>query len=52
MAKNNLIKTADIQVTPREVDFVTRFERNWEPFERDSWYHAPDQETAEHKAEK
>ncbi len=30
MAKNNLIKTADIQVTPREVDFVTRFERNWE----------------------
>lgn len=30
MAKNNLIKTTDIQVTPREVDFVTRFERNWE----------------------
>lgn len=29
-AKNNLIKTADVQVTAREVDFVTRFERNWE----------------------
>lgn len=29
-AKDNLIKTADIQVTAREVDFVTRFERNWE----------------------
>lgn len=29
-AKNNLIKTADIQVTAREIDFVTRFERNWE----------------------
>lgn len=29
-AKANLIKTADIQVTAREVDFVTRFARNWE----------------------
>lgn len=29
-AKNNLIKTIDIQVTARELDFVTRFERNWE----------------------
>lgn len=29
-AKNNLIMTNDIQVTAREVDFVTRFERNWE----------------------
>ncbi len=29
-AKENLITTADIQVTAREVDFVTRFERNWE----------------------
>lgn len=28
--KNNLIMTADIQVTAREIDFVTRFERNWE----------------------
>ena len=30
MAKDNLIMTADIQVTAREVDFVTRFEQNWE----------------------
>lgn len=30
MAKQNLIVTGDIQVTPRELDFVTRFERNWE----------------------
>lgn len=30
MAKANLIKTEDIQVTAREIDFVTRFERNWE----------------------
>ena len=30
MAKENLIKTADIQVTARELDFVTRFEANWE----------------------
>ena len=30
MAKANLIKTADIQVTARELDFVTRFEANWE----------------------
>lgn len=29
-AKTNLIMTADIQVTAREIDFVTRFERNWE----------------------
>lgn len=29
-AKNNLIKITDIQVTARELDFVTRFERNWE----------------------
>ena len=28
--KNNLIMTIDIQVTAREIDFVTRFERNWE----------------------
>lgn len=30
MAKTNLIKQEDIQVRAREVDFVTRFERNWE----------------------
>lgn len=30
MAKANLIKTADIQVTARELDFVSRFEANWE----------------------
>lgn len=30
MAKNNLITTSDIQVTARELDFVTRFEQNWE----------------------
>lgn len=30
MAKDNLIMSADIQVTAREIDFVTRFERNWE----------------------
>lgn len=30
MAKENLTKTANIQVNPREVDFVTRFSRNWE----------------------
>ena len=29
-AKTNLITTSDIQVTAREIDFVTRFERNWE----------------------
>lgn len=29
-AKTNLITTNDIQVTAREIDFVTRFERNWE----------------------
>lgn len=29
-AKENLIMTTDIQVTARELDFVTRFERNWE----------------------
>jgi hypothetical protein len=30
MAKTNLTKQEDIQVRAREVDFVTRFERNWE----------------------
>ena len=30
MAKNNLIVSNDIQVTARELDFVTRFEANWE----------------------
>lgn len=30
MAKTNLIVTDDIQVTARELDFVTRFENNWE----------------------
>ena len=30
MAKANLTKTVDIQVTARELDFVTRFENNWE----------------------
>lgn len=30
MAKANLIKTGDIQVTARELDFVTRFENNWQ----------------------
>lgn len=30
MAKANLITTADIQVTARELDFVSRFEQNWE----------------------
>lgn len=29
-AKSNLIMTQDIQVTAREIDFVTRFERNWQ----------------------
>lgn len=29
-AKTNLIMTKDIQVTAREIDFVTRFERNWQ----------------------
>ena len=29
-AKANLITSADIQVTAREIDFVTRFERNWQ----------------------
>ena len=29
-AKTNLIMTQDIQVTAREIDFVTRFERNWQ----------------------
>lgn len=29
-AKANLIMTNDIHVTAREIDFVTRFERNWE----------------------
>ncbi len=30
MAKENLTKSADLQVTAREIDFVTRFSRNWE----------------------
>ena len=30
MAKANLTKTADIQVTARELDFVSRFEANWD----------------------
>ena len=30
MAKENLTKTTDIKVNPRDVDFVTRFSRNWE----------------------
>lgn len=30
MAKSNLIMTADVAVTPREIDFVSRFEKNWE----------------------
>ena len=30
MAKENLITTADIQVTARELDFVTRFTQNWD----------------------
>lgn len=29
-AKTNLIMTNDIYVTAREIDFVTRFERNWQ----------------------
>ena len=29
-AKNNLTKEANINVAAREIDFVTRFERNWE----------------------
>ena len=29
-AKTNLIMTNDIQVIAREIDFVTRFERNWQ----------------------
>lgn len=30
MAKENLTKSADLQVASREIDFVTRFARNWE----------------------
>lgn len=30
MAEQNLTKTANIQVTPREIDFVTRFAFNWQ----------------------
>lgn len=30
MAKENLTKAADISVSAREIDFVTRFGRNWE----------------------
>lgn len=29
-AKNNLTMTSDVQVTAREIDFVTRFARNWQ----------------------
>ena len=29
-AKTNLITTTEITVNPREIDFVTRFQRNWE----------------------
>ena len=29
-AKNNLTMTIDVQVTAREIDFVTRFARNWQ----------------------
>lgn len=29
-APNNLIQTADVAVTAREIDFVTRFARNWD----------------------
>lgn len=29
-ANEGLIKTEDIDVTAREIDFVTSFERNWE----------------------
>lgn len=29
-AKANLIMSNDIRVTAREIDFVTRFERNWQ----------------------
>ena len=30
MAKENLTKAANISVSAREIDFVTRFGRNWE----------------------
>ena len=30
MAKANMTMTADIQVAAREIDFVTRFGKNWE----------------------
>ena len=30
MAAANLTKSANIQITAREVDFVTRFAKNWE----------------------
>lgn len=30
MAKENMIMSADIQVSARELDFVTRFENNWD----------------------
>lgn len=30
MAKANLTKSADLQVESREIDFVTRFAKNWE----------------------
>lgn len=36
MAKENLTKSADLQVAAREIDFVTRFARNWEHL-REIW---------------
>ncbi len=30
MAKENMTKTADVAVSAREIDFVTRFNKNWE----------------------
>ena len=30
MAKEGLTKTTDFQVAAREIDFVTRFARNWD----------------------
>ena len=29
-AKENLITTTEITINPREIDFVTRFQRNWD----------------------
>ena len=30
MAKENMTKSADVAVSAREIDFVTRFNKNWE----------------------